>query len=310
MTKIYIPIRNPKLKINNKIVKDGAIYYLDDKSVINYLTNDEYGAVSKIPDSYATLFKRESIWIVSELDGVHNKSSSVPYEFSSRVQYIFNAFRDQDFSTLSISFGILINGNVAEVIDIGQTEYHETEASKDFKCATGVKWETIKDTYQLLTRACNKYKKLYLTINKFNSSLGRKKDEDKIIDLTISLESTVQDDKSELSFKFALLNTYASGITNLADRLKTYEMLKSLYNTRSTIVHGGKDEQKTKELIEKTAGQIEEIESLTVRVITQIAFFLENNDAKLWTSFVIDNVISGNINISEKITEAATNESN
>lgn len=82
---------------------------------------------------------------------------------------------------------------------------------------------------------------LSLGLRRFNQAYTRQQVEDKIIDLTIALESTLLyglDDKRELNYKFSLRG--AALLNAKRNPTYTFTLLKILYDTRSKIVHDGK----------------------------------------------------------------------
>lgn len=84
-----------------------------------------------------------------------------------------------------------------------------------------------------------KAKSLELALRRFVMSQSREREEDSIIDLAISLESSLLADAgSELAFQFA-----TRGTAILADTwngAECYALLKAFYSARSRIVHSGK----------------------------------------------------------------------
>ncbi len=80
---------------------------------------------------------------------------------------------------------------------------------------------------------------LRVALRRFNQAYSRENDEDRIIDLTIALESCLLAGLSkELSYRFVL-----RGVALLADMRnpkETKSLLQEIYNIRSSIVHDGK----------------------------------------------------------------------
>jgi hypothetical protein len=80
--------------------------------------------------------------------------------------------------------------------------------------------------------------KLSIAILKFNQAYSRILAEDAIIDLTISLESSILfGTKDELKYRLAVRG--ATLLKDLRDSEETYNTLKFLYDIRSKIVHNG-----------------------------------------------------------------------
>ena len=87
-------------------------------------------------------------------------------------------------------------------------------------------------------RSNGKLKGLEVAISRFNLAYGRFHVEDKMIDLTIALESTLLHGISEeLSFRLALLG--AALLASKRDAQSVRDLLKLVYVVRSGIVHNG-----------------------------------------------------------------------
>ncbi len=80
---------------------------------------------------------------------------------------------------------------------------------------------------------------LVVALRRFNRAYSREIGEDKIIDLTIALESCLlAGETKELSYRFALRG--AALLSKSKDPKETKKLLKAIYDARSSIVHDGK----------------------------------------------------------------------
>ena len=80
---------------------------------------------------------------------------------------------------------------------------------------------------------------LDIALSRFNQSYSRSRGEDRIIDLTIALESSLLADLGdEYKYRLALRGAALSQLD--ADPVQTSSFLKTLYDVRSKIVHSGK----------------------------------------------------------------------
>lgn len=80
---------------------------------------------------------------------------------------------------------------------------------------------------------------LDLAIRRYNQSYSRSNPEDRIIDLTIALESTLlHTEQTELKHRLGLRGALL--LNAKRNPKKTYDLLSSIYDVRSTIVHDGK----------------------------------------------------------------------
>lgn len=80
--------------------------------------------------------------------------------------------------------------------------------------------------------------KFSISISRFNAALSRSSPEDRIIDLSICLES-IFDYQTEISFRFSLYNSILSEV-DFSKRHGVFKILRNLYKRRSDIVHGSK----------------------------------------------------------------------
>jgi hypothetical protein len=75
-------------------------------------------------------------------------------------------------------------------------------------------------------------------VNRFNASYAKESSEDRIIDLTIALESSLlYESRGELAYKLSLRG--ATILRETFDVHETFRFLGKLYRYRSKIVHGG-----------------------------------------------------------------------
>jgi len=100
--------------------------------------------------------------------------------------------------------------------------------------------ENFSKIYHRLTtpETRNQLHDLDIGFRRFNQAYARENDEDKIIDLTIALESSLLFEvDSELSYRIAVRG--AALLNKKRNPEETYEILRKLYDTRSKIVHRG-----------------------------------------------------------------------
>ena len=94
----------------------------------------------------------------------------------------------------------------------------------------------VKVTYESIANALAADAGLRLSFGRFNSALGRENNTDKIIDMTICLES-IFSSGPEIKFRFALYNALLAS-QGLEERKASFKLMKDLYNMRSKVVHG------------------------------------------------------------------------
>jgi Apea-like HEPN len=95
---------------------------------------------------------------------------------------------------------------------------------------------SVKTLYAGVNEALRKDPSLAITIRRFNSALSKSSYEDKVIDITICLESMFNS-QTEISFRFSLYNSILAG-NDVESSLVLFRLLKKLYAERSNLVHG------------------------------------------------------------------------
>lgn len=104
--------------------------------------------------------------------------------------------------------------------------------------------EEVGTLCQILSQLANpqtqsQLRDLAVGLRRFNQAYSRERVEDKIIDLTIALESSLLSDQKE-ELRYRLATRGAAILSNRRDPEDTYSVLRALYDARSKIVHGGK----------------------------------------------------------------------
>ncbi len=100
----------------------------------------------------------------------------------------------------------------------------------------------VQNLYESLQKLDTQKSGLAVALRRFNQAYSRTIQEDRIIDLTIALESCLLADASteELNYRLALRGAALLAQTNLWGPEKAQALLKAMYAIRSTIVHAGK----------------------------------------------------------------------
>lgn len=94
----------------------------------------------------------------------------------------------------------------------------------------------IKSLYEGIQSAVDKERGLNLSLHRFNSALSRIELHDRLIDMSICLES-IFNAQTEISFRFALYNSLLAE-DDPKERYTLFLLLKRLYKERSNAVHG------------------------------------------------------------------------
>ena len=122
---------------------------------------------------------------------------------------------------------------------------------------------------------------MLLTLSRFNSALFRKESFDKIIDITISLETLISG-TTELRNKFSLFNAWSAGVEN-ESREEYYELLLKLYDARSAIVHGASmTDKEYKKKIDPIINKWDKIIDIAKKSIAYYLLYKYQNEPNSW----------------------------
>ena len=147
---------------------------------------------------------------------------------------------------LIFPYGFLVGtafiSQIKDTFEFGLWGDSITLGKQRYMLTKGVNLAEVSELYSMSLSAINKAKDLRVTLNRFCSSLIKQNGEDKLIDLSISLESLVPGG-GEFKFRFPyFLSLISEAKTN--ERRKNYDLLEKLYDARSGLVHGSDDRSK------------------------------------------------------------------
>lgn len=148
------------------------------------------------------------------------------------TEFLFNAFKKKNAIHMPWYFvkegkRLVFNQNSNSSITNGQVAY-----------AVSTEKKTFESFYGYLYKAYGTTPRIVLTLERFNWALGRSYIYDKIIDLSIAMESLLPGG-SELSYRLAV---YCAIITQKSiSRVDVFEKVKEFYTIRSKVVHGASD---------------------------------------------------------------------
>jgi Apea-like HEPN len=92
-----------------------------------------------------------------------------------------------------------------------------------------------------VARAAGRLRGLEVALRRFDLSYERERPEDRLIDLTIALESSLLADlDQELRYRIAVRG--AALLSPARTSRETFRLLRAMYDVRSAIVHGGSDQ--------------------------------------------------------------------
>lgn len=203
-TKLIFPILN-----KNITTFKGPTWYLSENISIETISNEDNGLIfSAAQTQYQTLLTPKSKCIrIENIDPQHSRA--ICFNEGSKVSFLLNYF--QNTQPIALSFAIQISKKRKAIIDdiidlpVNSDVYFHTK--KPYKIQENIRREIITQFYKVIDQVHRQHPGILLTLDRFNSALYRVLPHDKIIDITIALESLIRG-SNELRNRFALYNAW------------------------------------------------------------------------------------------------------
>lgn len=218
---------------------DVPTWYFDDTSCLETIYDEDFSAFyrDELDEFYkAAIDVRTSCIYVQEIK--EKDFEEIARRTAIQFKYVLNGFSLD--KSIAIPFAGLVEfedkAHIQKILDLEPSTNLHSLRKKEFKIRPETEPATVSDFYKIVSKCCTKNKTLLFTLDRFNSSLIRDNFQDRVVDITISLESLISG-KDELRFKFALYNSFISE-SSAEDRWKAFELFSALYDARSGIVHG------------------------------------------------------------------------
>lgn len=164
--------------------------------------------------------------------------------------------------------------NVADIVDLEPVaEMHIVKAQR-YRMGRSATQELAYETYRIVSEVVDRNPHVFVTLSRYNSSLTRASDDDRIIDITISLESLIRE-RHEIRFKFAI---YLSFVVERSpeDRMKAVRALTALYDARSGLVHGTPGDRNVQRAREDVLGNWNYISEVAKSAIIYYLLYLSS----------------------------------
>ncbi len=276
-TKIIFPILNKSVS-----TYDGPTWYLSDDVALETISDEDYSVISTLGDEYTSLISTKTQCVRIENIDLENVEGNVGIA-SSKVAFIFNFFRNENPIVLSFAIQIskIRKAKLDNVFDLAVISDAYQKRSLGYRIKDKINRELITQFFKVLSDVYRKEKTILLTIDRYNMALYRKSLLDRIVDITISLESMING-ATELRYKFSLYNAWSAADDNVSRR-KNYELLLKLYDARSAIVHGSSMTQREyQKKIQPIEEKWDEIVRIAEKAIGYYVLFLYQQESKKW----------------------------
>jgi hypothetical protein len=229
-TRLIIPFRNA---LETKF--EVSPWYLSDSIYIREILGEDFGSIYKEnQELYTPILSAKStcLYIDEDFDG---NPEALARSVATQIQYVIKTFATQPILVSHCAL-LDISGDeprLAAMIELLSTPFAETKPCILKEDATE---KELHEWFTVVRTAVKNHDPVHITLSRFNSSLLRSDPLDKIIDLTVAMESLIQSGV-EIKFKFALFNSLLSEPVT-EKRFERFKLLQTLYDARSSVVHG------------------------------------------------------------------------
>ena len=209
--------------------------YLSDSIYIREILGEDFGSIYKEnQELYTPILSAKSTCLYIDED-FERDPEPLARSVATQIQYVIKTFAAQPILVSHCAL-LDISGDeprLAAMIELLSTPFAETKPCILKEDATE---KELHEWFTVVRTAVKNHDPVHITLSRFNSSLLRSDPLDKIIDLTVAMESLIRS-AVEIKFKFALFNSLLS--EPLTDkRFERFKLLQTLYDARSSVVHG------------------------------------------------------------------------
>lgn len=282
-----LPILNEKC-----ITFRGPSWWLTDGLQFRSLSEDEARLISEnSPRGFKHRIEPEQKVIVySRLSSgryrqIREKHQKLIKDVALCSQVVLNLVADND--PIVIPYGVVISkAFTARLRDVYEFDvWSDTIAlqKKRYRIKDNFDRQEIEALYTITSAALSRRSQLQITLSRFCSALFKSNSEDRIIDLTIALESIVPGG-GEFRFRFPFfLSLLVEDDSN--EQKVAFEKLRTLYDARSALVHGSADRGKA---INQVTQNWDEYVKYTKQCVLYILQFESQNRDVNWKDHLVD----------------------
>jgi hypothetical protein len=259
----------------------GPAWYFDEGVYLETIYDEDYGAIQRDgPEEY-----KSNITINTKCIYISDPSFDNLDSFSKRIaiklKFVLNNFSTGTPVVLPYAalLGTSGKARILQTADIEAVANLHTLKKQSYRIKPKADRETISTYYKVVSKTCDNNPTLFFTLERFNSCLTRSEIFDRIVDVTISLESLISGTQ-ELRHRFALYNSFIAE-SEVQPRLDAFDLFVALYDARSGIVHGDVSSKDKEKLLTRVRNNWDEILRLaTASINYHLLFLYERNKAE------------------------------
>lgn len=216
-----------------KLIRSSTVF-LGENISVRTIRSEHLGAILKKSPSSSSLVKPNCKCIVIDHGTIKPDLELVEIDLLATT-FALNSFAKSGSLVHSRAY-LISQTRVNSVKKIHDLQSLATPEKHEFSIRPGVSTSDISSVYVNVKNAIQRDPKFMISVRRFNAALTKVTPDEKIIDLTICLESMFAS-QNEIAFQFSLFNSLLAENDD-ARRHEVFKLLKKLYSWRSKIVHG------------------------------------------------------------------------
>lgn len=254
---------------------EGPIWYFDAGVYLDTISDDDFGAFLRDVEAehYRAVIAKDTICIyLTEL--TTKDTEAAVKQIAGELKFVLNVFSAG--TPVVLPFAVILDAgtltsstSVKQIFDIEAVVNPHVIKSQTYRIKPTSEPETISKLYRVVHQCCSTSPEILFSLERFNSCLTRPDIQDRIVDVTIALESLIGS-RDELRFKFSLYNSHTAE-DEPTRRVDAFNLFQRLYDVRSAIVHGDIKSRERK----KNLQEVERDWTQVVRLATaSLSYFL------------------------------------
>lgn len=280
MATLILPFLNKKVTVFK-----GPALYLSDSVLVDKLQEEDAGLIHQTisVDEITIVPQLAKCVYINDFDDLN--SEYLADRLAAQARFLFNAFRESN--PVALPIGIIFDTSTRKKKRTLNKLWLETPRetmflkSKEYRLKKDTTREDLINFYKIICKAFSKNKNLQHTLYRFNSALVRSSIYDKIVDLTIALESLIEGE-TELAYRVALCSSILAE-PDESKRPDLFNMIKRLYDARSKIVHGTSlSYKKRKKVIDPVEHNWDKLLRTALNAIVYYVIFLSKKKKEQW----------------------------
>jgi hypothetical protein len=266
----------------------GPVFNFSARHYLSHVNEADHGTILRFcPNDYQGLLTSrfrcvyfESEQDISDEDIVTN---------GQLLAYTLNCFSSLD--ALAFPFSIVIKDvgrRKTATFKVGRNNQllGTSVATQRYRLIDGTGAKDLQKFFSLTSNAIAADPRVNIMMDRFNSALRRDRLEDKIIDLSVALE-TMLDETAEISFRLSLYLAFVSQ----QNRETAYDLFKTLYDVRSRIVHGSSHLQRSQRAIGDIEGRMPDLLRYSKAAMLYYYTFLNQPPPRDWSKHCLGLVL-------------------